>query len=123
MSTKTKTFKCQACGKTSEKIGVTSIARQILSLATDEWNHLEVAETLHGFCLACSAEVPAVTMKELLKGGEMAPDYHSLLSDLVNPDYVPVPSGSTIVSLKLLNKARVALGLAELKENKIPGQI
>jgi len=79
---KVKSYTCPHCGKTSEKIGVTSICRQHLYIESDDWTDLEVGETLHGFCLECSAEVPADVMKEILQGGELAPDHQSLLRDL-----------------------------------------
>jgi hypothetical protein len=149
MSTKkVKTYTCKACGKTSEKIGVTSFCRQTLTLASDDWSSPEVGETLHGFCLDCCAEVPENIMKKFLKGGEITVDHQSLLIDPlplgasqhdldinVRNDFAVVSAedlaknakvlvhgikgydafdGRATVSLKALNKARVALGYKAL---------
>jgi hypothetical protein len=119
MSTKTKTFKCKACGKTSEKIGVTSYARQVFNVASGDYTNTEVGETLHGFCLNCSAEIPAEQMTALT-GLHLEPDYHSLLADVVKKAKVEVHTvkgyldGIAHVSLVAVNKARTALGLKAL---------
>jgi hypothetical protein len=120
---KVKSYTCKSCGKTSEKIGVTSLCRQNLHIASDDWTDLEVGETLHGFCLECSAEIPADVMKKILKGGVMAPDYQALLSKLVRNAQVECHTvkgyldGSASVNLILLNKARTALGLQPKGKN------
>jgi hypothetical protein len=110
MSTKkVKTYTCKSCGKTSEKIGVTSFCRQTLNVDSGDYSSPEVGEALHGFCLECSAEVPANILKKFLKGGEISVDHQSLLLALVNSVDTEGIARPT-VSLEALNKARVALG-------------
>jgi hypothetical protein len=117
MSTKkVKSYTCKSCGKTRERIGVTSFCRQTLHIDSDSWTDLEIRETLHGFCLDCCAEVPANIMKKFLKGGEITVDHQSLLTELVIHGIKGYAKfdGIAQVSLKALNKARMALGYKAL---------
>jgi hypothetical protein len=53
-------FTCPHCQKKQEEIGVVSKCTQHLTLATDEWDDLEVGETLSIYCLFCGEDLPVL---------------------------------------------------------------
>ena len=69
---KAKTYTCKNCDTQSTKIGVASICTQRLSIPDDNWDDLEVGDTLHGYCLECGTRIPAAVLKRIL-GHEAKP--------------------------------------------------
>jgi hypothetical protein len=58
--------KCPSKGKLQNRIGVVSECTQTLNLVTDEYTTLDVVDSLYGYCLECSARIPAKVLTKLI---------------------------------------------------------
>jgi len=109
-----RTFTCKNCHKKDDKIGVVSQCTQQVYLASDDWSHLEVGDTLYGYCLECGTRVPGATLKRLL-GHDALPDYKGVLTTLVNDVETAGCEDCGTVSIKSVNEARRALNMEAIE--------
>jgi RNA polymerase-binding transcription factor DksA len=66
MNYKCKNKECPSKGKAQTRIAVISACTQTLTLGTDDWDDLDVGETLYAICRECGEKIPPKTLAKLL---------------------------------------------------------
>lgn len=60
-----KSYTCKGCGRKQDVVCVASVCTQTHNIGTDDYNDLEVGETLYLYCLECGRKLTKEQQKRL----------------------------------------------------------